>query len=120
MIAIFSSRDRARSTVPMMWRRLPQDLMKIDISLTAGDSADENDPASQRHCFEAGGEIRTSIQIKYDVKSAAAGHALGKIRKPCSKRSAPELHIPTPDQMISRAQSCRAFAKCRRHVLPKL
>ena len=59
-----------------------QDLIEIDICLTAGNPTDKNDPAPQRHCFEAGGEIRTSIQIKYDVESAAACHVLGKSRKP--------------------------------------
>ena len=57
-------------------------LIQVDISLTAGDSADKDDPSSQRCGFEAGGEIRTTIQIEDNVKSAAGSHAFGKSRKP--------------------------------------
>src|SRR6185436_4588357 len=47
-----------------------QDLIEIDVSLTAGNSTDENDPAPLPHCFETGGEIRTAIQIENNIKSA--------------------------------------------------
>ena len=47
-----------------------EDLIEIDIRLTTRHSADENEPATQRHCFETSGEIRSSIQIEYDIKSA--------------------------------------------------
>ena len=59
-----------------------EDLVQIDMSLPTGNSTDENDSPSQRHRLETRGEIRTTIQIEYDVKPAAAGHTFGKIRKP--------------------------------------
>src|SRR5262245_31393001 len=57
-----------------------EDLVEVDFSLTTCHSTDEDEPAAQRHCFEAGGEIWTTSQIENDVKSAA-GHALGKTRE---------------------------------------
>lgn len=58
-------------------------LIEVDLSLATGDATDENEPSPRCHRFEAGGEVRTSIQVEDDVKAAVAGHALGKSRKPC-------------------------------------
>src|ERR1051325_2788305 len=58
-----------------------QDLIEVDVSSATGDATNENDPAPRRHRFKAGSEIRTSIQIENDVKSAAAGYVFGKDRK---------------------------------------
>ena len=57
-----------------------EDLIEVDICLTTRHSADENEPATQRHCFETGSEIRSSIQIEYDIKSVA-GYIPGKSSK---------------------------------------
>src|SRR6476619_5194044 len=55
-----------------------QYLIEIDISFTAGDATDEDNPSFQRHRFEARGEVWTSIQIEHDVKSMAVSRVLGK------------------------------------------
>ena len=47
-----------------------ENLVEVDICLTTRHSADQNEPATQRHRFETGSEIRSSIQIEYDIKSA--------------------------------------------------
>ena len=59
-----------------------QDLIEIDLSLTTCHSTDKDDPAPQCCGFEARGEIRTAIQIEYNVESSVAGHAPGKSSKP--------------------------------------
>ena len=38
-----------------------QDLVEVDLGFTSGDSADEDDAATQRHRFEARGEVWTTI-----------------------------------------------------------
>ena len=73
-------RSRAKHSTGDM-EAFAQDLIEVDISLTAGNATDEDDPAPERHSFEAGGEIRTSIQIKNDVKAVTVGDVVRKAKK---------------------------------------
>src|ERR1043166_3922567 len=51
---------------------LPQNLIKIDVGLTARDATDQDDAATRRHRFETRREIWTTVQIEYEVDSAPA------------------------------------------------
>src|SRR5215213_2440870 len=76
---LFLQRSRAQDRANDM-ETFAEYLIEVDVSLTACNSTDEDDPAPQRHCFETGSEVWTTIQIENDIKSAA-GHAPRKIRK---------------------------------------
>src|ERR1051325_5111286 len=61
-------RARAQHRADHM-KTFAQDLIELDLRLTACDAPNQNDPAPHRHRFEARGEVWTTIQIEYDVKT---------------------------------------------------
>ena len=63
-------------------KTLAEDLIEIDVGFTAGDAADQDDAAFQRHGFETRREVWTAVKIEYDVE-AAARHVLCKSSETC-------------------------------------
>src|SRR5689334_6691138 len=74
-------RSRAQDRTDDM-KTFAEDLIQIDTGPTARNSTYENDATLQRHRFEAGGEVWTTIQIKHDVKSAFS-YRRGKLGEFC-------------------------------------
>jgi len=48
---------------------LSSEKTQVYLSLATGDSTDEDDPVLQRHRFEAGVDVWTTIQIEDDIES---------------------------------------------------
>src|SRR6476646_460024 len=59
-----------------------QDLVKRDVSFTAGHATNQDEPATKRHRFETRREIRTTIQIENNVESVATGRVLRELSNP--------------------------------------
>jgi hypothetical protein len=53
-------------------KTLPKNLIEVYLSLATGDSTDEDDPALQRHRFEAGVDVWTTIQIEDDIEATTS------------------------------------------------
>src|ERR1043165_6997182 len=81
-----------------------ENLIKVNVSLTTGDSADEDDPALQCHRFETGGEIRTTIQIEYDIKATTAGYIPRKSQKVRERSSRPQTEFLRAFDLVGRTR----------------
>ena len=59
-------------------KTLPKNLIEVYLSLATGNSTDDDDPGLQRHRFEAGVDVWTTIQIEDGIESTTIRHALTK------------------------------------------